>query len=239
MRKQTVIRRIALGASQAFALFTFLHLIINKNYENLPISLITFVLLFAPNIIEKLLRLKMSAAAYVFSLFYALGPLLGDYYKLYHYTVWWDKLLHTCGGVVFALLGIYIFRRLAGERSRVIARAAFALCFSVSLAAGWEFIEFGCDRWLGTDMQRDTVVTRIVSYDFGESVGTTGEINDIRSVLVDGRPLPVNGYLDVGLTDSMTDMLLESLGALALCGAYMTKKGQKIENVLRPADKKI
>lgn len=83
--------------------------------------------------------------------------------------------------------------------------------FSIAIAAIWEFYEFGMDRWLGTDMQRDTLVTAIHSYNLGPATGVVGTIDPIESVIVNG--VPMEGYLDLGLIDTMGDMLVETLGA--------------------------
>jgi len=75
-------------------------------------------------------------------------------------------------------------------------------------------------------MQDDTVVYGLTSYLLGDAVGITGSISDIQSVIVNGAPLPVDGYIDIGLIDSMLDMLLESLGALAACLLLLFDKGR-------------
>ena len=76
------------------------------------------------------------------------------------------------------------------------------------------------------DMQDDTVFTHLTSYLLGDGVGVTGSIENIQSVVVNGVPLPVNGYIDIGLADSMLDMMLESLGALITCALLLVDKGR-------------
>ncbi len=39
-------------------------------------------------------------------------------------------------------------------------------------------------------------------------------INNIEEVIVNGERIPVKGYIDIGLFDSMADMFVESAGAL-------------------------
>ena len=92
--------------------------------------------------------------------------------------------------------------------------ALFAFCLSLSLSALWEFFEFGMDVCFHMDMQRDTFVTALHSYDLGAETGVLGHLENIQSVTVNGQSLP--GYLDGGLRDTMGDMLLEGLGALLL-----------------------
>ena len=64
-------------------------------------------------------------------------------------------------------------------------------------------------------MQSDTLMTGLCSYLLGETVGATGSIENITSVAVNGQTLP--GYIDIGLMDTMLDLLLETVGAVVTC----------------------
>lgn len=48
----------------------------------------------------------------------------------------------------------------------------------------------------------------INSYLLGSEKGVAGSISDIQSVIVNGEELSINGYLDIGLIDTMHDMLV-------------------------------
>ena len=98
------------------------------------------------------------------------------------------------------------------------------MCFSIAIAVLWECCEFGADTFLGMDMQDDTVIHSLTSYLLGESPGVTGSIENIQSVTVNGIVLP--GYIDIGLIDSMLDMLLETLGSIVTCLALLLDKGK-------------
>ncbi|MBE5730854.1 MAG: hypothetical protein E7350_02755 [Clostridiales bacterium] len=167
----------------------------------------------------------MNTVFFVFCELYAIGPMLGHVYNLYYLTTWWDDLLHTSGGVVFAIFGVYIAKFVSknGEPS-LLMTAIFALCFSMSVAVAWEFIEYGCDQLFGTDMQNDTVVSFIHSYLLGGEMAETGNIDGITEVIINGQPLGVGGYLDIGLHDSMHDMLVETLGAVVFMIIYLFDK---------------
>ena len=58
-----------------------------------------------------------------------------------------------------------------------------------------------------------------------EGVGVAGSIKDIEEVMINGKALPVKGYIDIGLIDSMLDMLLETLGAVAVAIIYIFRRG--------------
>ena len=82
------------------------------------------------------------------------------------------------------------------------------------------------DTLFGMDMQDDTVITEITSYLLDSTDGEAGTIRDITAVTVNGQSLPVRGYIDVGLNDTMWDMLLETLGTLVVVGWYLADRGR-------------
>ena len=90
----------------------------------------------------------------------------------------------------------------------------------------WEFVEFGSDRLLGTDMQKDTILAQIRTEYLEDAPGAVGMINNIEEVIVNGERIPVKGYIDIGLFDSMADMFVESAGALLVAVFYLIDRGK-------------
>ena len=218
---------IKLGGTAVCEIFTVITIITlwaGGEPVRLALAFGTLLLVLLPMLLEKVFRCRVCLPVYIFALSYALGPMLGHCWKLYYTVPIWDKLLHICGGVMFAILGAYFFDLLVKEKVHPAARTIFALCFSIAIAVLWEFCEFGADRILGMDMQDDMLVTHLTSYLLGEGVGVTGSIENIQSVVVNGITLP--GYIDIGLTDSMLDMMLESLGALVTCLLILLDNGK-------------
>ena len=227
MRKTEKSLRIAIVVvGELLALGTAISLLSSGDYERLLLSFGTMVLVLLPALVEHLFGCKINTAVYVFAVLYATGPMMGHCWKFYYTIPCWDRLLHLCGGVVFAILGCYLFERLSHGKANHISAVVFALCFSLAIAVLWEFVEYGADTFLGMDMQDDTVVYGITSYLLGEERGMTGTIDNIQSVVIDGAALPIEGYIDVGLHDTMRDMLLEAVGAAVTCGILLLDKGK-------------
>lgn len=221
------IRIILLCALEVFTIFTVILLFIFKGYTRLPLAIGTLFLLFAPMLIERLFKCKLVLPLYIYTLFYAIGPMLGQTYNLYYLTYWWDKFLHISGGVLFAAFGVYICKKLLkSHHNHLIITAIFALCFSMAISVAWEFVEFSADMLLNTDMQDDSIVYEINSYSFGKAIGEVGRLDNVHSVTINGKPLPFEGYLDIGLIDTMADMLLETLGAVVFVLIYIFDKGK-------------
>lgn len=224
-KKEQIIRSVALVILELFAVMTIIGMIISRQYHRLPMAITTVFLLLIPLNAEQLFHFKISLSVYLLTLFYAVGPMIGQCYNLYYRLCWWDKMLHALGGVMFALVGLYLFQRFAdNDGKKVVMAAVFALCFSIAVSVLWEFFEFGADTCLGMDMQQDTIISGFHSYLLGDDLGVTGSLENITDVVVNGSPLP--GYIDVGLHDTMMDMLWETLGAVAVFAIHLCSKGK-------------
>ena len=213
------------AACEFFAVCTIIKLWEGREPDRLLLAFVTLLLAALPMLMEKLLRCRITLPVYIFALAYAIGPMLGHCWKLYYTVPIWDKLLHISGGVMFAILGAYLFDLLAKKNALPIVRILFTLCFSIAIAVLWEFFEFGADIFLGMDMQDDTIIHSLTSYLLGDHLGVTGSIKQIQSVTVNGIRLP--GYIDIGLIDSMLDVLLETLGAAVTCIILWFRKGMR------------
>lgn len=211
-------------ACEVFVLYSTLRSFHSEIVSDALVCLLVGIGVAVPYILERF-GYRMSDTLFVFSLLYLLASMSGRIYKLYYLVAHWDKLLHLCGGVVFALLGSYlpVLINKKYENDRLL-RILFAVLFSISASALWEFYEFGMDRWFGMDMQRDTIIQAIHSYDLGDEVGVIGSIDQIDSVIVNGEPL--KGYIDIGLIDTMGDMMIETAGAVAYAAAFALDKGR-------------
>ena len=94
----------------------------------------------------------------------------------------------------------------------------------------WEFFEFSVDRLFHMDMQKDTIVHTISSVMLdptNKNIPIT--IDGITSVAVNGKNLGFDGYLDIGLYDTMEDLLVNFIGALtfSIFGYFYIKRRGK------------
>ncbi len=226
-KKEKYARLIGVLLCEAFAVITIIMMIVGKHYDRILLAVATPFIILVPKAVECIFRCKISLPMYLFGLFYAIGPMLGQCHNLYYNLSWWDKMLHVIGGVMFAFFGVFLFEKFVGkDKKKTVITAIFALCFSMAISVLWEFCEFGADTFLGMDMQDDTVITHINSYLLDEGVGVAGSIENIEEVVVNGQVLSVNGYIDIGLTDTMLDMLLETMGAVVVVVIYIACKGK-------------
>jgi hypothetical protein len=62
-------------------------------------------------------------------------------------------------------------------------------------------------------MQADTIIN-IISTKINRTDGLVDVYKNITETFVNGQSLGIIGYLDIGLVDTMHDMIVETLGAL-------------------------
>ncbi len=235
---EKVLRKTAVIFCELVTLGTCLWLITQGILDNrLLLALVTIPLVLAPGLVERLFHCRFWTPLYLLCVLYSIGPMLGHTLNFYSLIPHWDKLLHITGGVVFAIIGYFLFRLMVGkDRKKTVAAAVFALCFSMALSMAWEFCEFGMDTFLGNDTQADTVVTSITSHTLSPVMGEVGTIGPIESVVINGQTMDWGGYLDLGLHDTMMDMLLETLGALAVTVFFLADR-EKHPLIRFPEDK--
>lgn len=190
-----------------------------RDYESAFICVLSLVLFLLPAFIEKQFRVQIPTLMEVVILLFIFGAeILGELQNYYTQYPYWDVMLHTTNGFVCAAFGfslIDILTRNRQEKFRLspLYVSLVAFCFSMTVGVLWEFFEYGMDVLFLTDMQKDTILHSIASVDLS-SDGTVVVLRDISTVAVNGQTLPVAGYLDIGLHDTMADLFVNFVGAV-------------------------
>lgn len=243
MKKADLFRLALLCCALAFCFVTCVWALIKGNTDSAFMALLSVLYVFIPTISEKLFKFRIQNSLYVFILIYTICPLLGYAYNFYHIVHWWDDILHGFAGVIFAMLGAYLPYVLCKKKGCTVALCAFcAFFFSIAISGLWELWEFTSDTLFHTDMQKDTILYDLPpSYVFSEALGGgVGELLplDIEEILItikgyESQPLPF--YVDLGLIDSMKDVLVETAGAAIYTLIYVLARGKRF--VFLPAEK--
>ena len=119
-----------------------------------------------------------------------------------------------CAGVGFGLTDILNRSERVKLSLSPMFVCLFSFCFSMTVGVVWEFFEFGADMLFEKDMQKDTVITAIHSGLISGKPNVIMHIRDITSTVANGENLGINGYLDIGLIDTMKDLLVNFVGAV-------------------------
>lgn len=155
----------------------------------------------------------------------------------------WDTMLHTLNGFLCAAVGyslVDLFNKHSdGVRLSPKYLALVAFCFSMTVGVLWEFVEFAMDSLFAVDMQKDFLVTSISSILLDPTgTQTPVRIDDIVQTAVtsgSGQTLVIEGgYLDIGLLDTMKDLLVNFVGAVVFCTfGYLYTSGRRNGTIVR------
>lgn len=208
----------------------------NGNYENVFLCLLTLLLLIIPSFIQVTFKIELpTALEIIILLFIFSAEILGEIQSFYIFIPAWDMILHTLNGFLAAAIGFSLVDILNNDE-RVqfqlspIFMALTAFCFSMTIGVLWEFFEFGMDQLLGYDMQKDTIIHNIHSVALDPTNRNyIVSIQNIQDVVINGSSLGIGGYLDIGLIDTMEDMIVNFIGAglFSIIGfAYVKTRGK-------------
>ena len=157
--------------------------------------------------------------------FAAAANLGGEVSGFYLRLPFWDSALHFIWGVLAAVIGYSMPDLLSRKEgvSRALPKAAAVLLsvsFSMLIAVFWEFVEFAVDLWFHTDMQKDCWIYSIYSVFLQPEGLNQAQQVDISNVIVNGESWPA--YLDIGLRDTMFDLLWTFIGAIPGAALVLT-----------------
>lgn len=198
----------------------------NGNYENVMLCVLTLVLFMLPSFCERRLHIDLPDTLEVIVLLFIFSAeILGEIQEFYILIPGWDTVLHTLNGFLCAAIGFSIVNILNGDKHTSMHLSPFymavtAFCFSMTIGVLWEFFEWGMDNLVGLDMQKDTVLTgfnTVMLDPQGRNVAYhVRNVTDIILVFADGSTMSMGlgGYLDIGLMDTMKDLLVNLIGAV-------------------------
>lgn len=194
--------------------------LLNRNYENVFLCVLTLVLLVAPSFVQVTFKVELPTTLEIIILvFIFAAEILGEISEFYLMFPFWDTVLHTLNGFLAAAIGFSLVDLLNRSEKMVfnlspLFTAIVAFCFSMTIGVLWEFFEFGMDQIIGYDMQKDTVIHTIRSVMLDPAGRNVPYVLDgVRETAVNGRELGLGGYLDIGLIDTMEDLIVNFIGA--------------------------
>lgn len=192
--------------------------------NNAFLCLLSLILFLMPFFIEKKFKVDLpDALEIIIFLFIFSAEILGEINNFYGNIPHWDTILHTingflCGGVGFSL--IYLLN----ENSKAISLSPFfvalvSFCFSMTIGIAWEFFEYGADTLLGIDMQKDYYIENINTVKTDETnANKIIKYQNIEYTIMydkeNNELAKINNYIDIGLHDTMKDLIVNFIGAL-------------------------
>lgn len=215
--------------------------IIHKNYESTFVCVLVLILFMLPRFVERNFRIELpSTLEIIILVFIFAAEILGELKSYFITYPHWDSMLHTTTGFISAAFGFAMVDLLNRNKPQhfklsPVFLALVAFCFSMTVGVLWEFFEYTGDRVMKLDMQKDTVVSNIYTVELDETrsnkVVAVKDIADVIIVHSDGsqEALGLGGYLDIGLIDTMKDLMVNFLGAVvfSIIGYFYVKEKGK------------
>ena len=198
----------------------------NGNWENVLLCILTLILFTLPDLISEKFNIELpSTLEIIVYLFIFAAEILGEIQNFYGLISEWDSMLHTINGFICAAIGFSLIDLLNNNKYvRMDLSAAFvalvSICFSMTIGILWEFAEFSIDRYLSKDMQKDRIVTKVSSVTLNKSKANVPVVIDnINKTVIYSdnntkQTVIESGYLDIGLIDTMKDLLVNFIGAI-------------------------
>lgn len=199
----------------------------NGNFENVLLCVLSLILFLLPAFIERTFKIELpNTLEIIIFIFIFSAEILGEINNFYGIFSNFDDILHTLNGFLAASVGfslIYLINEnIESFKLSPIFVCIVAFCFSMTIGVLWEFFEYKMDNTFNMDMQKDQYVYKIKTV-------TLDPKNDNNVVKIDGidktviydknnkELVQLNGYLDIGLNDTMEDLLVNFIGAFVFC----------------------
>ena len=177
-----------------------------------------------PFLVERWFKIEFSPVMEIIVLFFIYAAeILGEVESYYVLIPGWDTALHTANGFLCAAIGFALADMLNRSDSGISLSPPFlaivAFCFSMTVAVLWEFVEFTGDYFFAVDMQKDFIISSFHSVTLDETASNIPiAVNDIVRTIIekaDGTTVVIEGgYLDIGIRDTIKDMMVNCVGAL-------------------------
>ena len=233
---------------RAIVILVLIRQIFLGNYENVFMCGLTLLLLIVPSLVQVTFRIEIPSALEVIILMFIFSAeILGEVNEFYIKIPNWDTKLHTLNGFLAAAIGFSLVNLLNEDKRLSFNLSPFfvavvAFCFSMTIGVLWEFYEFFMDTNFAMDTQKDTIIYNINSVLLNpENINVPFHIKNITSTIVNGNELNIGGYLDIGLIDTMKDLIVNFIGAVTFSVIgyfYLKHKGKGVlVNSLVPSPK--
>ncbi|MBQ9605619.1 MAG: hypothetical protein IJV16_00380 [Lachnospiraceae bacterium] len=237
---------------RVLVILTLIRCIMLHNYQSAMLCVLSLILFLLPSFVEDTFKITIPPVfqAIIFGFIFA-AEILGEIDHFYVRIHGWDTMLHTMNGFLCAAVGFSLIYLLNRDSKNVSLSPFYltlvAFCFSMTVGVGWEFFEFTMDQLFFLDMQKDFIVQEFGSVtldpaNMGTPIDVAG-ITDTKIHTASGKTYTVEGgYLDIGIIDTMKDLLVNLLGAVvfSIIG-YSTlkfgKSSQVADNlIIKPKD---
>lgn len=201
----------------------FVRQIILHNYWNAFLCILVLIQFLIPYFISKKFKIELpNIFEIIILLFIFSSEVLGEIQNFYGTFKHFDTVLHTLNGFLCAAVGFALVDLFNNNSEKFNLSPLYltitAFCFSMTIGVLWEFLEYSIDKFMLSDMQKDKLVTTVSSVWLNpDGKNKAIVINDIDKTIIyskDEETVINGGYLDIGLNDTMKDLIVNFVGAV-------------------------
>lgn len=209
---------------RVLVILTLIRCILLGNYQSAMLCVLSLILFLLPSFVEDTFKINIPPVfqVIIFGFIFA-AEILGEIDHFYVRIHGWDTMLHTMNGFLCAAVGFSLIYLLNRDSKNVNLSPFYltlvAFCFSMTVGVVWEFFEFTMDQFFFLDMQKDFIVQEFGSVTLDPAnMGTPIDVKGITQTIINtasGETYTIDGgYLDIGILDTMKDLLVNLLGAV-------------------------
>ncbi len=217
---------------RALVIVSMIRQILLGEINNAFLCLLSLVLFTIPFHIQEAFKIKLPSALEIIILCFIFSTeILGEINNFYMVIPYWDTILHTLNGFLAAGIGFSLIDLLNNNVSSINLSPVFivivSFCFSMTIGVLWEFVEYGADTIFNLDMQKDQIVQSVSTVSLDETKkNKVVTINNIKYTIIYSEDENGNivetmipdGYLDIGINDTMKDLIVNFVGAVCFSG---------------------
>lgn len=161
-----------------------------KEWKPAGSLVVVAVLSYLPMLLNRWIDIRLDPlGACFYMIILVMTIFLGNTRKLYDRFAWWDKVIHLISGSLLVNFGIALARKV--ESLPRFGAVLFAFCLSLAGHCIWELLEYAADCLKRSDNQRWQTNNPDINHQ------------------------PVAAIQPPGLVDTMNDMLMGLIGAVA------------------------
>ena len=195
---------------------------LNLNYKIGLLYLITLIFFILSYFLKNKFNLKY---IYFFENIIYLLLFSYEFNLLYKNIPLWDTIMHALTSfllVIFVYLIFYTLKKI-NKVKKIYPILVFILgfCFSITISTLFEIMEYSFDKLKGLDMQKDMIVNNIKTVKLSKNEDDLMEFYNIEKTIIYYKEndnlkefVIKNGYLDIGINDTMKDLYVALIGAL-------------------------
>jgi len=201
-----------------------LKIITSNEFSSILLCIVVFFLLDLPFYLSKKLKIKIPNGLMIYSFIYLFfTQILGEVCHFYQLVPHWDSFVHFLNGFLSSSIGFSLIMLLNSRRMMFKLSTLFVIittiCFASTVGLTWEILEYIADSVLKIDSQNDFYISEINTITLDpKKEGNIISIKNISYTILydknDNQLIKLDGYLDIGLNDTMKDLIVNTLGTI-------------------------